>query len=185
MQRERRVFWLDATLIAKTSVPSHWLKDGYHPSVIANMRLAKAIKKIYKGDIEHKVSENTDSQYDPKFSCSFNIHKSGNDDKQNAYEYIQVEGELDIDYDLTFFGGYTIRYTRENWKISDASPTYLRDNMKDAVCAHANGNLHGILNMYSNSRRQALWWYQSLRFESSNNSKYLLRDGMFSKSQKQ
>ena len=59
-------------------------------------------KKIYKGDIEHKVSENTDSQYDPKFSCSFNIHKSGNDDKQNAYEYIQVEGELDIDYDLTF-----------------------------------------------------------------------------------
>ena len=102
--------------------------------------LGESNKKIYKGDIEHKVSENTDSQYDPKFSCSFNIHKSGNDDKQNAYEYIQVEGELDIDYDLTF-GGYPSDIPEKNWKISDASPTYLRDNMKGALSVHANGNL--------------------------------------------
>ena len=63
---------------------------------------------------------------------------------------MQVEGELDIDYDLTY-EEYTIRYTRENWRISGTSPTYLRDNMKGTLSVHADGNLHGILNTYSNS----------------------------------
>ena len=173
-EKNPRVFWLDATLVAKTSVPSHWLKDGYHPSVVANMRLAKAIKKIYKGDIEQTVSENTESQNDTKFSCSFSIHKSGYDDKQSAYEYMQVEGELGIDYDLTF-EDYTIRYTRENWRISGASPTYLKDNMKGALSVHANGSLYGILNTYSNSKASGTVVVSTDHyvFESSNNSKYL------------
>ena len=60
-------FWLDATLVAKTSVPSHWSKDGYHPSVVANMRLAKTIKKIYKGDIEHTISDYVTPNMIPSF----------------------------------------------------------------------------------------------------------------------
>ena len=79
----------------------------------------------------------------------FSIHKSGYDDKQ-AYEYMQVEGELAIDYDLTY-EDYN-QHTSENWKISGASPTYLRDNMKGALSVHASGTLHGTLNTYSNSK---------------------------------
>ena len=173
-EKNPKVFWLDATLVAKTSVPSHWLKDGYHPSFVANMRLAKIIKKIYRGDIEHTVSDYIDSQYDTKFSCSFSIHKSGYDDKQSLYQYMQVEGKLDIDYDLTY-EDYTVRYTRENWSISGASPTYLRDNMKDALSVHADGGLYGILNTYSNSKASGTVAVSTDHyvFESSNNSKYL------------
>ena len=173
-EKNPKVFWLDATLVAETSVPSHWLKDGYHPSVVANMRLAKTIQKIYNGDVKHPISDYVDSRYETKFSCSFSIQKSGYDDKQNPYEYMQVEGEFDIDYDLTY-EDYTIRYTRENWRISGASPTYLRDNMKDALSVHANGDLYGILNTYSNSKASGtvLVSTDHYVFESSNNSKYL------------
>lgn len=173
-EKNSNVFWLDATLVAKTSVPSHWLKDGYHPSVVANMRLAKIIGKIHRGDIEHTISDYIDSHYDTKFSCSFSIHKSGYDDKQRLYEYMQVEGELAIDYDLTY-EDYTISYTSENWKISGASPTYLRDNMKGALSVHANGNLHGTLNTYSNSKSSGYVVLSTDHyvFKSSNNSKHL------------
>ena len=164
----------DATLVAKTSVPSHWSKDGYHPSVVANMRLAKTIKKIYKGDIEHTISDYVDTQYDTKFSCSFSIYKSGRDDKQRLYEYMQVEGELAVDYD-SIYEDYTIRYTSENWKISGASPTYLRDNMKGALSVHASGNLHGTLNTYSNSKSSGTVVVSTDHyvFKPSNNSKNL------------
>ena len=173
-EKNSKVFWLDATLVVKTSVPSHWLKDGYHPSVIANMRLAKIIKKIHREDKGYTISDYIDSQYDTKFSCSFSIHKSGYDDKQSSYEYMQVEGELAIDYDLTY-EDYTIRYTSENWKISGASPTYLRDNMKGALSVHASGNLHGTLNTYSNSKSSGTVVVSTDHyvFKSSNNSKHL------------
>ena len=173
-EKNPKVFWLDATLVAKTNVPSHWLKDGYHPSVVANMRLAKTIEKIHRGDITHTISDYIDTQYDTKFSCSFSIHKSGYDDKQSSYEYLQVEGELDIGYDLNF-EEHTIRYTRENWRISGASPTYLRDNMKDALFVHADGDLYGALNTYSNTEASGtvLVSTDHYVFESSNNSEYL------------
>ena len=129
------------------------------------MRLAKTIGKIHRGDIEHTISDYIDSHYDTKFSCSFSIHKSGYDDKQRLYEYMQVEGELAIDYDLTY-EDYTIRHTSENWKISGASPTYLRDNMKGALSVHASGTLHGTLNTYSNSSvRLCSIVNRSLRFQ--------------------
>ena len=138
------------------------------------MRLAKTIVKIHRGDIEHTISDYIDSHYDTKFSCSFSIHKSGYDDKQRLYEYMQVEGELAIDYDLTY-EDYTIRHTSENWKISGASPTYLRDNMKGALSVHASGTLHGTLNTYSNSKSSGYVVLSTDHyvFKSSNNSKHL------------
>ena len=87
---------------------------------------------------------------------------------------MQVEGKLDIDYDLTY-EDYTIRYTKENWRISGASPTYLRDNMKGALSVHADGSLYGILNTYSNSKASDTVVVSTNHyvFESSNNFKFL------------
>ena len=124
-EKNPQIFWLDATLLIKTNVSSHWLPDGYHPSVIANKRLAQAIKKIYTGAIEDITVDYIDSQYDTKSSCSFSIYKSGYDDKESPYEYMQVEGELDVEHNLTF-EEHIVNYTKETWKISGASPTYLR-----------------------------------------------------------
>ena len=52
------------------------------------------------GDIGHTISWQLGSVFDTKFASSYSIHKSGYDDKQRLYEYMQVEGELAIDYDL-------------------------------------------------------------------------------------
>ena len=80
-EKNPQIFWLDATLLIKTNVSSHWLPDSYHPSVIANKRLAQAIKKIYTGAIEDiTVDYMTHNMI--QSSCSFNIYKSGYDDKE-------------------------------------------------------------------------------------------------------
>lgn len=173
-EKNPRVFWLDATLVAKTTVRSHWLQDGYHPSVVANMRLAKVIKKIYGGDTEYAYRDIIDLQYVNKYSCSFSIHKSGYDDEQNAYEYMQVDGELDVDFSITF-EEFIIKFTRENWVISGASPTYLKDNMNDVLSIGVSGNLYGILNTYSNSKATSTVLVSSddYVFQSSNNPQYL------------
>ena len=174
-EKNPRIFWLDATLLIKTNVASHWLPDGYHPSVIANKRLAQAIEKIYTGAIEDTPVDYIDLQYDTKSSCSFSVYKSGYDDKESPYEYMQVEGELDVEYNLTF-EEHIINFTRETWKISDASPTYLRDNMNGVLSLDANGYLHGILSTYSNYEASGTVIVSTDHyvFESSNNPQHLL-----------
>ncbi len=169
-----QIFWLDATLVVKTHVPSHWLQDGYHPSIIANMRLAKAIKKIYTSTIANITFDYIASQYDTESTCSFSVYKSGYDDKQSPYQYLQVEGDLDVEYDLTF-EEHTIKFTRETWMISGASPTYLRDNMNGVLSVDANGYLHGILSTYSNYEASGTVIVSTDHyvFESSNNPQHL------------
>ena len=59
--------------------------------------------------------------------------------------------------------------------VSGASPTYPRDNMKDALSLHAGSGLYGILNTYSNSKASGTVVVSTDHyvFESSNNSEYL------------
>ena len=116
-----------------------------------------------------------DSQYDTKSSCSFSVYKSGYDDKESPYEYMQVEGELDVEHNLTF-EEHIINYTKESWKISGASPTYLRDNMNGVLLLDANGYLHGILSTYSNYEASGTVIVSTDHyvFDSSNNPQHLL-----------
>ena len=81
---------------------------------------------------------------------------------------------MDVEYDLTF-EEHTIKFTRETWMISGASPTYLRDNMNGVLSVDANGYLHGILSTYSNYEASGTVIVSTDHyvFESSNNPQHL------------
>ena len=87
---------------------------------------------------------------------------------------MQVEGELDVEHNLTF-EEHIINYTKRPGS-SGASPTYLRDNMNGVLYLDANGYLHGILSTYSNYEASGTVIVSTDHyvFDSSNNPQHLL-----------
>jgi len=145
------VTWVDASFFMSPNNKSHWLEDGYHPSVAANKRLAVAIEQIINSDGQFVLKNFDEGQYITEYKCKYAFKKYGIEDNGKPYDYLQVVGHLSVASNSKL-EEKAIIFDEEIWKLKNADEKFLSENASSAFKLDKDGKLFGGIQIYSNSQ---------------------------------
>lgn len=167
------VVWVDASMFINPKKKSHWLEDGYHPSVLGNKRLTIMIKKLYNSDKNILLQKFDEGKYVPQYTCAYSFTKFGFNDNKVPYNYVQVLGLLSVLHNSKL-EEKAIIFNEENWKIKNADKYFFRENANYAFTLQSNGKLFGQIQIYSNSKSRSITSISSdyYSFKSDKNNKF-------------
>ena len=151
----QNITWVDASFFMSANEKSHWLEDGYHPSVLANQRLTIAIKQLINSDGKNVLKKLDEGKYITQYRCKYSFKKFGIDDNGVPYDYLQVSGQLSVANNSKLEENAII-FDEEIWKIKNADEEFLRKNASHAFKIEKGGRLFGGIKIYSNSKSSTI-----------------------------